>query len=96
MSQPVGGGWWDNCYVQSMTHTTLAPEGDDPHPVDLKSRRGAKAPTEAQTLLFRFDPKKVGFGILAPWPGGDQGLRIKESSTIMSFVECKKREDEEL
>ncbi len=44
-----------------MSRLILLPEDGEPHNVD-----GLKAPTEVGNLLRRFNPRLVGFGIVAP------------------------------
>jgi hypothetical protein len=70
-----------------MANLTLAPEDDNS---DLRHNAGLSAPnsaddsnrqSEMQQLLFRFNPHKVGFGIL-PWPGTEQPRAAKDTVTI--------------
>lgn len=86
-----------------MANLTLAPEDDDSHsPLDRKlgpsPRRVADdstLSTEMQRLRGQFDPKKVGFGILAPWPGTEQAIRAKESAAIGTFFDGRDRKEQE-
>ena len=69
-----------------MANLTLAPEEDDPlFSLGLNSGISTrkcvdepKLPTELQRLRGQFDPQKVGFGLIAPWPGTEQAVRTKE------------------
>lgn len=67
-----------------MTNLTLAPEDDDsPTPNGDRltpvrpSLSEATGPTEVQRLRAQFDPQKVGFGILAPWPGTQRATNVR-------------------
>ena len=70
-----------------MSNLTLAPEEDDPQsPLSnglgsspLGHTREATQATELENFRSRFDPKKVGFGLL-PWPGTED--RTEEEDTV--------------
>jgi hypothetical protein len=60
-----------------MANLTLAPEDDDPdfprgHDVRPSPREATDPMRQVKPLTFhdRFDPHKIGFGLL-PWPGVD-------------------------
>jgi hypothetical protein len=69
-----------------MANLTLAPEEDDPlFSLGLNSGISTrkcvdepKLPTELQRLRGQFDPQKVGFGLIAPWPGTDQAIKFSD------------------
>jgi hypothetical protein len=69
-----------------MANLTLAPEEDEPlFSLNLEHRftkreqiDARKMPMELRRLHGQFDPQKVGFGIIAPWPGTEQAIRTKE------------------
>jgi hypothetical protein len=72
-----------------MANLTLAPEDDDSdlrHGDNLGQSAGNHAvdsnrQSELKQLQFRFDPHKVGFGIL-PWPGTEQPRQTKDTVVI--------------
>jgi hypothetical protein len=72
-----------------MANLTLAPEDDDSglrHSNNVERSADTYAvdsnrQSELQQLRFRFDPHKVGFGIL-PWPGTDQPRQAKDTVII--------------
>jgi hypothetical protein len=76
-----------------MSTFTLASEEDDDFLISQNSRipqrdcRGDfSEPTEIQKLHARFDPGKIGFGIL-PWPGTDQPSPTRDNvKTAMDFL----------
>jgi hypothetical protein len=82
-------GWLTDCFIQGMTNLTLAPEDDDSdlrHGDNVGQSVGTQAvdsnrQSELKQLRFRFDPHKVGFGIL-PWPGTDQPKQAKDTVII--------------
>jgi hypothetical protein len=86
-----------------MANLTLAPEDDnsDLRHGDNVGLTGTKAndcnpQSELQKIRFRFNPHKVGFGIL-PWPGTEQPKPAKNTVTIaMNYlVDGKVRRDQE-
>jgi hypothetical protein len=77
-----------------MPNLTLAPEDDDsafPRSHNLESSPRGNANdsnhrSELETLRLRFNPHKVGFGIL-PWPGVGHSKPAKEAVVIaMSYL----------
>jgi hypothetical protein len=100
---PVWGRWLADCFIQGMANLTLAPEDDNPdfRRDNTKLSAGSHAndsnqQSELQKLRLRFNPNKVGFGIL-PWPGTDQPRQIKDPVTAaMNYLAAGKvRRDEE-
>jgi hypothetical protein len=82
--------WRTDCSLQGMANLlTLAPEEDDPiSRGDLKfgrsSRNSAKGQdfhAEAKAILTRFDPHKVGFGIL-PAFSTDRSVPLSDTVAI--------------
>jgi hypothetical protein len=78
-----------------MANLTLAPEEDDPlfalglNP-GLSGRKPVdepKLPAELQRLRVQFDPQKVGFGIIAPWPVTDHAVRPKERASSLDTTD---------
>ena len=69
-----------------MANLNLAHEDDDSYsplnfaPSQRKQIEGARL-ADTQRLHGCFDPKKVGFGILAPWPGTELAIGSKECTT---------------
>ena len=49
-----------------MAQLTLLPEDDEPH-LTRHNVDSLRAPSEAENLLRRFNPRLVGFGIVGPW-----------------------------
>lgn len=70
---------------------TLAPEDDDPQSLvtnglgssPLDHAREPKQLTELQSLQSRFNPRKIGFGIL-PWPGTED-LEQQEDTVALAI-----------
>jgi hypothetical protein len=87
-----------------MAHSTLAPEDDSSdrhHDRNLEltagdHRQHLNQVTELQRLRFRFNPHKVGFGIL-PWPSTEGSKQIEDKVLIaMNYLaEGKLRRDRE-
>jgi len=69
-----------------MANLTLAPEEDDPNASSNISSRVATGMRVDDPMTFsgmqrlhsRFDPSKVGFGIVAPWLISEQARRTKD------------------
>jgi len=80
-----------------MPNLLLAPEDDDSDlPLDhnLGSSPSnnvptSKSPTEVERLHVRFDPQKVGFGIVPPWPSVDPVLLITEADAVKISIKGK-------
>lgn len=75
-----------------MPNLTLAPEEDDPRfpnglrPSPLSHKREPHQATELQELKVRFDPAKIGFGIL-PWPAtADTSEATDKVALAMSYL----------
>ena len=84
-----------------MANLTLAPEEDDP--LSLFSFESGHSPqrsvaneepsTEVQRIELHFDPQKVGFGIIDPWPGTVSQLEL-QGSAARSLGEGADREEQ--
>jgi hypothetical protein len=55
-----------------MANLTLAPE-DDESDFSLP-QKPSPAPVGLQRFHLCFDPEKVGFGIISPWPGLEETI----------------------
>jgi len=83
-----------------MANLTLAPEDDDSYAalnLPSSTRRqieGIKLP-ETQKLHGCFDPQKVGFGILAPWPGTELAVRTKECTVAANSFDANNQDSKD-
>lgn len=74
---------------KGMPNLTLAPEEDDPQspitnslgPSPLGIARDANQATELQSIQGRFNPRKIGFGIL-PWPGTEESSEPQDTVAL--------------
>jgi hypothetical protein len=85
-----------------MPNLTLAPEDDDSD--SPRGREVGPSPqdqgidlnqwTEMQDLRVRFDPHKVGFGLL-PWPGVDPALKDNAAIAMKFLIDGKDHRNRE-
>jgi hypothetical protein len=83
-----------------MPNLLLAPEDDDsnippsgPSPAPIKGDQ--KPEGEFETLHIKFNPLKVGFGIVSPWPGTDRASGSSEAPPFNFITDSQSEEEEE-